>query len=221
MTDVIRYLKKFNRKERCWLLRNALGDGDKDPFTLSDKFRKELKCELGLKISVPKCAFVAMDYHFDWLTMALILGKRPNMENGPISRSEVTHSINEEVAKKINKNQEDIDLLIAFEDSKNGKTHLILIEAKADSPWDNKQLKSKAERLRIFDEANIREYCKPHFVLMSPKEPHRLDVKWPDWIEIAKDKNPPWLQLHLKYPLLKVERDREQDYTRLYVCEVW
>ena len=215
MPDVIRYLEKFNRKERYWLLRNALGDKDKNPFTLSDEFRKELKCELGLKISIPKRAFVAMDYHFDWLTMALLLGKRPYMENGLISRSEVTNSINEEVAKKINKNTEDIDLLVAFEDDNNGKTHLILIEAKADSSWDNKQLNSKAERLRIFDKAEIREYCKPHFVLMSPKQSSRLDVEWPDWMEISKDKNPHWLQLK-KDPLLKIERDRE-DYTRLYV----
>ena len=197
-----------------------LGDKDKNPFTLSDKFRKDLRCELGLKISIPKCAFVAMDYHFDWLTMALFLGKCPDMENGPISRSEVTDNINKELAEKINKNQEDIDLLAAFEDGESGKTHLILIEAKADSPWKNDQLKSKAERLRIFDEAKIREYCKPHFVLMSPKQPSKLDVKWPDWMEIAKGKNPPWLQLHLKDPLLRVKRDRKQDYTRLNVYEV-
>ena len=191
MTNLIRYLKKFNRKERYWLLHNALGDQDKRPFTLSDKFRKELKRELGLKVSVPKRAFVAMDYHFDWLTMALLLGKRPDMENGPISRSEVTSKINEEVAKKVNKNQEDIDLLVAFEDDKNGKTLLILIEAKADSSWTNKQLKSKAERLKIFDEAKIRGNCQPHFVLMSPKRPSKLTVTWPDWMEIAKGENPP------------------------------
>ena len=138
MTDVIEYLKKFNRKERYWLRHRTLGDERNNPFTLSDNFGKELEGKLN--VCIPKDAFVAMDYHFDWLNIALFLGNRPKMLNCRIRISEVS--------TKINKNQEDIDLLVTFKD---GKTHLIFIEAKADSPWKKGQLKSKAERLEIFD----------------------------------------------------------------------
>ncbi len=45
-------------------------------------------------------------------------------------------------------NQEDVDLLVAFEanDDSRWVTHLVLIEAK-HLPWSNPQLKSKATRL--------------------------------------------------------------------------
>ena len=43
-------------------------------------------------------------------------------------------------------NQEDIDLLIAFE--KQAKTHLVLVEAKGGTAWGNDQLRSKASRLQ-------------------------------------------------------------------------
>lgn len=43
-------------------------------------------------------------------------------------------------------NQENIDLLVAFEDLE--ITHLRMIEAKAATGWTNKQTLSKADRLR-------------------------------------------------------------------------
>ena len=57
-------LKAFNRKERFILLHKVLGFSDQS-FRLGDAFRAELsEC---LEVDIPSDAFVAMDYHFDWL----------------------------------------------------------------------------------------------------------------------------------------------------------
>jgi hypothetical protein len=75
------------------------------------------------------------------------------------------------MSRLIKGNLEDIDLVIA-----SGRD-LILIEAKAFGSWDNKQLRSKLERLdllhddyeQIADRAE-RDRVRMHFLLMSPKE---------------------------------------------------
>ena len=56
---------------------------------------------------------------------------------------------------EINRDQQDIDLLVAFDYKTAGAviTHLVLIEAKAYLGWNNAQLDEKADRLRkIFGE---------------------------------------------------------------------
>ena len=212
MANLIEYLKKFNRKERYWLLRKALGDEGNNPFTLSDKFRKKLECKLNVSIPKAEKVFVAMDYHFDWLGMALFLGKCDEIPKSPI--------LIPKILKDINKNQEDIDLLVAFEDD--GKTHVILIEAKAYSKWTNKQLTSKANRLKIFNDAD----CEPHFVLTSPTEPERLKVVWPNWMKkegkMQDREKPHWLQLPLQDGLLRVKRNNKstnEDYSHLRIID--
>ena len=93
-------------------------------------------------------------------------------------------------------NQEDIDLIIA------SGLDLILIEAKAFGAWDNKQLRSKLDRLdllhgeyeQIADTAD-RDRVRMHFLLMSPKEIKKIDVKWPEWIR--KENQVPWIELYL------------------------
>ena len=86
-----------------------------------------------------------MDYHLDWLHAGLFLALPENDEEG-------VHLNTETVASD---NQEDIDLLVAFEAE--DITHLILIEAKAATGWTNKQTLSKAERLqRIFGKDGAR-----------------------------------------------------------------
>ena len=80
-------------------------------------------------------------------------------------------------------NQEDIDLLVAFE--ADDTTHLMLIEAKAETGWTNKQTFLKAERLqRIFGKDGARyPQVKPYFRLTSPRPPKQLESDlWPAWM---------------------------------------
>ena len=96
MSALIEHLRSFNRKERFFLLRHALGVST---FRLDKAFREALGDEMGL--SIPNDAWVAMDYHLDWLQMAVYLAGKPKPP-GPIR--------NEGLIKA---NQEDIDLLVA------------------------------------------------------------------------------------------------------------
>lgn len=104
-------------------------------------------------------------------------------------------------------NQEDIDLIIA------SGCHLILIEVKAFGAWDNKQLQSKLNRLdllnveyeQIADREDV-DRVRMHFLLMSPREPRKINVDWPEWIR--QKKQIPWVHLHLPEgePILQVNR---------------
>ncbi len=66
MSKLVESLEKFNRKERYWLLKNALKS---DSMVLGEEFRKNLGKKIG--ISIPENAWWAMDYHLDWLIGAL------------------------------------------------------------------------------------------------------------------------------------------------------
>lgn len=186
MSQVISYLELFNRKERFILLSHALGGERGEAFSLNRDFRKTLASEID--VLVPKGAFVAMDFHLDWLQMALYLADH----NDPLHCV-----IPNEGNRLVSGNQEDIDLLIAFEDAGTHETHIALVEAKADTGWTNKQLTSKAKRLSlIFDKQSYgTELVKPHFILMSPSRPRIETNAWPHW-----------LPLQLRDGLLKVTR---------------
>ena len=150
-------LKSFNRKERFILLHHVLGY-EGESFRLGGGFREELA--LKLKEKIPDNAFVAMDYHIDWLRMAV---------------SPVTGIVRNKGL--VCGNQEDIDLLVVFETG--GKTHVVLVEAKGDTSWSNEQLKSKAARFRrVFGEScNGKDELQRHFVLMSPAESERINAR--------------------------------------------
>ena len=62
-----------------------------------------------------------MDYHLDWIHAGLFLSGSTNQLN----------KVHENSGPIVTANQEDIDLLVAFEDS--GVTHLLMIEAKASA----------------------------------------------------------------------------------------
>ena len=112
MTNLIKILESFNRKERFFLIAQALGcsNGGEPAFSLSDSFRQLLdeKLELtniGAAIpQEPAMVFVAMDYHLDWLQAALILAHT--------SQDEKFEFDNE--GQIIMGTQEDVDLLVAF-----------------------------------------------------------------------------------------------------------
>lgn len=174
-------LDRFNRKERFFLVAYALG---RPRFELDSQFRADL--QRVVEFPVPADAAAYMDYHLDWLHTAAFL-------NSPLF-AEAEHYSNE---PRVNTgNQEDIDLLIAFRDG--AVTRLVMVEAKAESGWTNKQLKSKADRLtRIFGEkGQAVPGVTPTFVLASPKESKGICTStWPDWMSRRGDRRPIWLEL--------------------------
>lgn len=190
MSALIEHLESFNRKERFHLLREALGE---KTFKLDRKFRTRLGRKIGVKI--PGDAFVAMDYHLDWLQMALYLAENPSPQS-PIPNPDDA---------LFRANQEDVDLLVAFDEG--AKPHLVLVEAKMETSWTNKQLGSKVKRLRhIFGEdrpgADLVEW---HFVLASPKESRNIDTDcWPP--QMTRDGKPVWMELPRPPRLVKVTR---------------
>ena len=127
------------------------------------------------------------------------------------SQDEKSKFCNEDKEGQIIKGtQEDVDLLVAF---KAGETfHLILVEAKAYSGWTNKQLLSKAKRLRtIFGEnGNKWSDVQPYFCVMSPKESEGLKREClPKWM-LYNGNQLQWLPLRLpKSKRRVVSRDDE------------
>lgn len=131
MPNLIEYLESFNRKERFFLIGEALGNPD---FRLSNDFRTRLSAAFG--VPVPANALVAMDYHLDWIHASLFLAS-PGVDERAV------HPNTDAIATG---NIEDTDLLVAFEEGQ--ITHLMLIEAKAETGWTNRQMDSKAGRLK-------------------------------------------------------------------------
>ena len=190
MKTLLEHLESFNRKERFFLVGNALGNPD---FQLSTEFQAKLLEAFAIR--PPNSAFVAMDYQLDWLHASLFLALPENDDEG-------VHLNTETVASG---NQEDIDLLVAFE--ADDITHLLLIEAKAETGWTNKQTLSKAERLqRIFGKDGARyPQVKPYFGLTSPRHPKQLESElWPSWM--TRDGQPIWFELKVPTGRRRVTR---------------
>ena len=197
---IISNLRRFNRKERFYLVGAAL---DNPKFKLGKQFWKKLQECLGLQEEVPEDAFVAMDYHLNWVYASLFLADK-EMDLDEAVRKAFPNP--EEIIKG---NQEDIDLLIAYPGDEG--CHLLFLEAKGDSGFNNDQLKSKADRLRkIFGEDGC---CwsgvKPHFAIISRKKPtDRLNwKKWPKWMRRNGEYD--WLELDWPCDLALVSRSDE------------
>ena len=198
MTKLIEYLESFNRKERFFLIAQALGN---PKFHLSEEFQASLSEAFG--ILVPGDAFVAMDYHIDWIHSSLFLTFQGDEDT----------SIHPNTGNIATGNQEDVDLLVAYEDGP--LTHILLIEAKAETGWTNKQTLSKASRLRnIFgDEGTRYNQVRPHFCLMSPRVPSQLESKrWPSWMTHGGE--PLWIKLDVPAGRRKVTRCDEMGKSR-------
>lgn len=200
MATLLQLLDAFNRKERFFLFTQAVGNPE---FHLGVEFRDDLQRATGTAIPPDARAFV--DYHLDWLHAAVLLSKE-----GPGQGPWLNTATPADGFLVSTGNQEDIDLVVAFEQG--ASTVIVLVEAKADTGWTNSQMASKARRLRkifgaevIGADARIR----PVFCLASPRRPAKLDVgEWPAWMlqrtptsgaEVA------WLQLHVPPGRLKVE----------------
>jgi hypothetical protein len=187
-------LKSFNRKERFFLVGWALGNRE---FSLGPTLRRELSSVLGLDI--PADAFAAMDYHFDWIYASAFL-----------STADGAGGIYPNSAGLVSGNQEDIDLIVAFDDG--GMGRLIMIEAKGVTGWTNKQTTSKARRLEaIFGQRGDKwPDIRPYFVLTSPRETEGLDSRsWPGWMK-RDDGHPYWMRMEIPAGLRRVTRCDER-----------
>lgn len=158
-SPLVNALSRFNRKERFWLLSDAIGV----PFlSLSPLFLDKLQQELNA--SIPADAWWAFDYHIDWLHAALHFSPKFDLLSEPAPKPNAE--------KCIQGTQEDVDLIVAFE-----KT-IIFVEAKLSTSWSTAQLERKLKRLRSLPAGDYQRY----FVLTSPTRPKRLDTsKWPEW----------------------------------------
>lgn len=188
MSAIIQHLREFNRKERYFLVGLALGNQE---FKLSDAFRYKLGNLLTLDI--PANAFAAMDYHLDWIYAGLFLAVNSHVSSPYPRTGEITATL------------QDVDFLVAFEDDKG--CHLIMLEAKGVGGYTNKQMGSKARRLKaIFSSEEARKSkVKPYFAILSPRKPARLNTsKWPEWMHPCGEL--PWFKLDLLDNLKKVVR---------------
>ena len=200
MSDLIEILESFNRKERYFLIAQALG---KPKFELAPDFRKELGAAICVDIPEdPAKVFVAMDYHLNWIHASLVLARHSTT----ITRMQ--HLKN----GAIEKNQEDVDLLVAFHSG--DKFRLVLVEAKAFdaegyASWSNSQMESKVNRLRlIFDDKGDKyKDVVPHYCLTSHNKPRRLNLSsWPEWMK-PNEGCPLWLKLCLPPERLVVKHN--------------
>ncbi len=170
------WLEKFNRKERFHLLAWAL---ERPHFELGETFRRTIETELKgeLRASIPDDAFVAMDYHLNWIYAALVVAS-----HGGVGRTFENPLVLDD-HRMIRGNQEDLDLVVAF--GRPESEDVILVEAKGDSGWSKEQLESKAVRLNaIFPQGRYRGVV-AYFVLTSPgpKRPGNIDqAATPPWM---------------------------------------
>jgi hypothetical protein len=187
MEGLVEQLRRFNRKERFYLIGSALGN---EKFALSDKFRQSLNQELALDI--PLASLVAMDYHLNWIHAAILFAASDGS-------AVIAHDLETQIAG----NQEDVDLLIAYDD--HDVTQIVLVEAKGATSWTNKQLRSKAERLKpIFgDDGSLRPFVRPYFVIASPRRPKQLDDRsWPKWMKEPLH----WIELKMPHDTQRITR---------------
>lgn len=188
-TDLISLLKYFNRKERFFLVGQALGNKE---FRISEDFRKIISDKIGLEI--PPDAFAAMDYHLDWIYASLYCADKGT-----------TEFIADNPNLKLNSNQEDVDFIIAF--NKNGVSHIVLIEAKAESGWTNSQFLSKAERLKFVfgGDKFLWNDVKPYFFITSLRKPVNLKIDaLPTYLKRSMDDI--WFKLDIPDNLIKITR---------------
>ncbi len=166
--NLVETLKLFNRKERFWLLQHAIGD-----YPLSDKFRDDLSQLLSKETppcaKIPCDAYWTIDYHFDWIAGAIIeFAKLDNkFPDAPIEQLEGKPNL-------VMGTQEDVDLLIAFENT------LIFVECKAGGNW-GQQITSKRRRIDLIKNFIDHIGCKKiisYFVTLSPKKNEKDGNCW-------------------------------------------
>lgn len=189
MKDLLKYLEHFNRKERFFLLSQALGQRavDNTPrFQVDGDFLRSLCKVVGIKVPLSEQVFMAMDYHLNWIHASLVLAYNSD-------RDKRIQSFNAQ--NEIRSSQEDVDLLVAF--PQGDRHHLIFVEAKGYDAnglanFDRGRLKEKTDRLCSM--VKPYEDVESYYCLMSGYEPQNLSAEdWPKW----KGQPLKWLELSL------------------------
>jgi hypothetical protein len=218
MSSLAQALERFNRKERNLLIRAAL-ETKETPLRLTEGFRQQIAQELDITDDIPADAWWATDYHISWLASALaVLAKseeacvehrerrlRP-FEN-KVQSIPVTYPKGKKFRQLVEGNQEDVDLVIAT------GCRLVMVEAKANGPFDPEQLESKLQRvelLRKFHDklAPAQNPVSFHLLLISPGSTRPNFDIWPKWAR-KKDGNIPWIPLNLGERLTVERCDNE------------
>jgi hypothetical protein len=188
LSTLINFIERLNRKERYFVIAHATGTRD---LVLGADIRDKISQQTGAE--VPASARLFVDYHIDWLVASLRLAfdhpARLSFKN---------------TGQAVQGNQEDIDLLVAFEER--SITHLVMIEAKAAVTWSLSQVRSKVARLNSMFGKDGKQFplVKPHFLLLSPRPPSPQVVKaLPKWGDASKER---WMQLNYPKERLVVER---------------
>lgn len=156
---LVEALKRFNRKERYWLISDALGKQNLDKRFL-ERLTAVLRNDSNFKAPIPPDAWWAMDYHLDWIAAVLAF---PDFKVNATKGKNI--SADNPIPKGLfRKNQQDTDLIIAFE-----KT-IILVEAKFDSYWNEKQLCNKLNRIKTINKKTAKNNSVAiFFVCLSPR----------------------------------------------------
>lgn len=209
----------FNRKERYHLIRHAVTGG---PMTLSDRFRQEVGDALG--VAVPDNAYVAMDYHLDWLSAAYHFASKGGTLDTAMSRDKDYGNYPNNKGEPILAGSIlDTDLLVAFR--KNDRVAIILVEAKADTGWRPSQIADKADRLSSMfgDGRDSSTLVEPYFLLLGPPISAEQTItrsqvdgnRFPSWFFVKeKDDNEPvipYLTMHPDRPLYTLKRTQKKN----------
>lgn len=184
--SLVRCLEAFNRTERYWLIRNALGD-PKQALNLSNDFRERLETLLDLPI--PENAWWGIDYHIDSLFSALVLDCVGTEHTERLANPESTSLLGTAGRRLIRGTQEDFDFVLAFDRT------ILLIEAKGVTNWGKAQRASKSQRLREWAAAanEVASFSptvpKPisfYMILASPNPPpdDAKELHWPDFVKL-------------------------------------
>lgn len=197
MSNLISILKRFNTKERFYLISYALGNKE---FTLSAEFINALNSKLSLNIPTEN-VFVGVDYHLDWVYGSLELYQNNILPDNINCKNRY----DQQGKQMIYGTQEDSDMVICYRD--NQDYHIIFIEAKGVTSWNSKQLYSKANRLKdIFGDENYKwkNVC-PYFLVISPGDLCQIDdSNFPNWA--FKQGKIPQLKLDIPNDLVKITR---------------
>lgn len=191
-------------------------------MTLSDRFRQEVGH--ALRLEVPDNAYVAMDYHLDWLSAAYHFASKGGTLDTAVSRKEPYGNYPNNKGEPILAGSIlDADLLIAYR--RNDQVVVILVEAKADTGWSASQIADKASRLRsvFYEGRNSEKLVDPYFLLLGPPRTSdkaiskdQVDDKtFPSWFFIKDEDSKrsviPYLSMYPDRPLYVPTRTQGND----------
>jgi hypothetical protein len=188
-------LHTFDRKERAWVVRNALGCMAPQ---LAPALLKSVSDKLILEPPLRADSWWGVDFHLDWLAAALHVF-RLNASPDKVQLPQLNDM------GLVVGGIEDIDFVIA------DANRVIFIEAKAFGHWDDKQLNSKVPRLAnligddngVVHDAKGVHSVRVYFMLMSMRHPPVERVYknrgWPSWTLPLPGGKPAWIKLETSH----------------------